>query len=177
MHTRTLLLASVFAIGCSSSVAASIEGVIRPFLVPAGAETLPAVDAAKKIPGATWRQQEAGRIGVWSTASVKGRKGLVVSIHGDRAAASRLRIEQFIRNGVNDSDVLNDKSLGRGDLKQMAMECSGTGGTVPAYQFTAPGFKPVYVVFDESFGTREGSTWVDVFHMNSDMKLRCETGG
>jgi hypothetical protein len=100
-----------------------------------------------------------------------------VSIHGEPVSATRLHVEQFTKSDAAGSDYLSDKSLGRGDLKRVTMECAGSSGSVPAYQFTAPGFRPVYVVFDESFGTKEGSTWVDLFHFQDDLKLRCETGG
>jgi hypothetical protein len=176
MRIRKLLLTAAAAAACSSSLAAGIESIVRPFLVPAGADTIPAVVDVQKIPGAEWRPQEKGRADVWATKAVKGRRWLSVEVHGDLVAATRLHVEQFSKNGVNDGDYLNDKSLGRGSLKRLTMECEGTSGTVPAYQFTAPGFKPVYAVFGESFGSREGSSWVDLFHFQDDLKLHCETG-
>jgi hypothetical protein len=177
MRIRNPLLAAAVVFACSSTMAAGIEGIIRQFLVPVEAEAAPSVADVQKIPGATWLPQEKGKASVWSTKVVRGRKGLSVSIHGEPVAATRLHVEQFAKSDEAGSDHLNDRSLGRGSLKRMVMECAGVSGTVPAYQFTAPGFKPVYAVFDESFGTREGSTWVDLFHFQSDLKLHCETGG
>lgn len=152
-----------------------VTDVIRPFLMPVGVETMPSLADVKKMPGSEWAPQVAGRANAWATKSIKGRKGLFVEAEGSATAIGKLHVEQFAKAG-GDAPYLSLESLGKGELKQVAMECQNSAGkSAEVHVFAAIGFRPVYVVQDESFGTREGSSWLDLFHLRADVERHCAT--